>query len=84
MFQMRPLENANIMVAAIYDFVWSQRNDFGHRREEPPSATLEDVFVNLQVFPRYYQTAEDVRAFLATCELNRIGVAGRGPCRRTV
>jgi hypothetical protein len=58
-------ENANIMVTAIYDFVRSQRNDLGHPREQPPAVTQEDAFVNLQVFPRYYQTAEEVRAFLA-------------------
>jgi hypothetical protein len=58
-------ENANIMVTAIYDFVRSQRNDLGHPRETPPAVTQEDAFVNLQVFPRYYETAEEVRAFLA-------------------
>ena len=58
-------ENANIMVTAIYDFVRGQRNDLGHPREVPPAVTPEDAFVNLQVFPRYYQTAEEVRAFLA-------------------
>jgi hypothetical protein len=58
-------ENANIMVTAIYDFVRTQRNDLGHPREIPPAVTEEDAYVNLQVFPRYYQTAEEVRAFLA-------------------
>jgi hypothetical protein len=62
-------ESANIMVTAIYDFVRGQRNDLGHPREKPPIVTQEDAFVNLQVFPRYYQTAEEVRAFLAA---NRI------------
>lgn len=32
----------------------------------PPSITREDAFVNLQVFPRYYETAEDVRNFLSS------------------
>jgi hypothetical protein len=41
-------------------------NDLGHPREVPPAVTQEDAFVNLQVFPRYYQTAEEVRAFFAT------------------
>lgn len=59
-------ENANIMVTAIYDYVRGQRNDLGHPREQPPAVTQEDAFVNLQVFPRYYETAEEVRAFLAT------------------
>ena len=58
-------ENANIMVTAIYDFVRGQRNDLGHPREVPPAVTQEDAFVNLQVFPRYYHTAEEVRAYLA-------------------
>lgn len=57
-------ENANIMVTAIYDFMRGQRNELGHPREVPPAVTQEDAFVNLQVFPRYYQTAEEVRAFL--------------------
>ena len=57
-------ENANIMVTAIYDFVRGQRNNLGHPREVPPAVTQEDAFVNIQVFPRYYQTAEEVRTFL--------------------
>ncbi len=59
-------ENATITVTAIYDFMRGQRNELGHPREMPPAVTQEDAFVNLQVFPRYYQTAEEVRAFLAT------------------
>jgi hypothetical protein len=52
------------MVTAIYDFVRAQRNELGHPRKKPPTVTQEDAFVNLQVFPRYYQTAEEVLAFL--------------------
>jgi hypothetical protein len=62
-------ENANIMVTAIYNFVRTQRNDLGHPRETPPAVTQEDAFVNLQVFPRYYQTAEEVRRFLAASKV---------------
>jgi hypothetical protein len=58
-------ENANIMVTAIYDLVRNQRNELGHPRDKPPAVSQEDAFVNLQVFPRYYQTAEEVRTFLA-------------------
>jgi hypothetical protein len=58
-------ENPNIKVTAIYGFVRGQRNDLGHPREVPPAVSQEDAFVNLQVFPRYYQTAEEVRAFLS-------------------
>jgi hypothetical protein len=58
-------ENANIMVTAIYDLVRSQRNELGHPREKPPAVSQEDIFVNLQVFPHYYQTAEELRAFLS-------------------
>jgi hypothetical protein len=43
----------------------SQRNDLGHPRELPPQLEREEVFANLQVFPRFYQTAEAVRVFLA-------------------
>jgi hypothetical protein len=58
-------ESANIVVTAIYDLMRTQRNELGHPREQPPTVTQEDAFVNLQVFPRYYQTAEDLRQFLA-------------------
>ena len=62
-------ENANIMMTAIYDFMRAQRNELGHPREQPPAVTQEDIFVNLQVFPRYYQTAENVRHFFAANKL---------------
>lgn len=53
------------MVTAIYDFMRCQRNDLGHPRATPPNVSREDAFVNLQIFPRYYQTAEEVRRFLS-------------------
>lgn len=59
-------ENANIMVTTIYDLMRCQRNELGHPQTTPPSITREDTFVNLQVFPRYYETAEDVRGFLSS------------------
>jgi len=58
-------DNATLMVTAIYDFLRTQRNDLGHPREKPPIVDREEAFVNLQIFPRYYQTAEQVRQFLA-------------------
>ena len=58
-------ENATLMVTAIYDFLRSQRNDLGHPRDTPPKVDREEAFVNLQMFPRYYQTAEELRQFLA-------------------
>ena len=58
-------DNTSLMVNAIYDLIRNQRNELGHPRELPPSLDREDVFVNLQIFPRYYETAETVRAFLA-------------------
>lgn len=57
-------ENANIMVVAMYDLIRQQRNELGHPRENPPSLTRDDVLGNLQVFIRYYETAEVVRSFL--------------------
>jgi len=57
-------ENTSIMLIAVYDLLRLQRNDLGHPRETPPQVTREDAFVNLQVFPRFYETAEQVRAFL--------------------
>lgn len=53
------------MVITIYDLMRCQRNEVGHPRATPPAISREDAFVNLQVFPRYYQTAEEVRAFLS-------------------
>lgn len=62
-------ENATIMLIAIYDLVRCQRNELGDPREAPPNVKRQDAFVNLQVFPRYYEIAEEVRTFLAS---NRI------------
>jgi hypothetical protein len=59
-------ENAGIMVVAMYDLIRQQRNELGHPRENPPLLTRNDVFGNLQVFVRYYETAEMVRSFLAS------------------
>jgi hypothetical protein len=53
------------MVTAIYDFLRVQRNGLGHPRETPPEVDREEAFVNLQIFPRYYQTAEELRQYLA-------------------
>lgn len=53
------------MVTAIYDFMRCQPDDLGHPRATPPNVSREDAFVNLQIFPRYYQTAEEVRRFLS-------------------
>lgn len=57
-------DNATLAVTAIYDFLRTQRNDLGHPREVPPSVDREEAFGNLQIFPRYYQVAEEVRQFL--------------------
>jgi hypothetical protein len=59
-------DNAAIMAMTVYDLLRFQRNELGHPRETPPSISRPDAFVNLQVFPRYYAVAEQVRAFLAT------------------
>jgi len=58
-------DNAAIMVTTVYDLLRFQRNELGHPRETPPSISRPDAFVNLQVFPRYYVVAEQVRSFLA-------------------
>ena len=54
------------MLVAIYDLMRCQRNELGHPRETPPNIQRQDAFVNLQIFPRYYEIAEEVRAFLAS------------------
>ena len=59
-------ENATIMIVAIYDLMRGQRNELGHPREVPPRVKREDNFVNLQIFPRYYEIAEETRDFLVS------------------
>ena len=58
-------DNASLMVIAMYDLVRNQRNDLGHPREQPPNLERDDVLGNLQVFIRYYETAEKLGQFLA-------------------
>jgi hypothetical protein len=57
-------DNATIMTVAIYDLLRRQRNELGHPQEMPPDVKRADAFVNLQIFPRYFEIAEEVRAFL--------------------
>lgn len=57
-------DNATIMTIAIYDLLRCQRNELGHPREDPPTVKRADAFVNLQIFPRYYEIAEEARNFL--------------------
>jgi hypothetical protein len=59
-------DNATIMLVAIYDLMRCQRNELGHPREVPPQMERQDAFVNLQIFPRYYGIAEEVRTFLGS------------------
>jgi len=58
--------NATIMLIAIYDLMRCQRNELGHPREAPPNVKRQDAFVNLQIFPRYYEIAEEMHTFLAS------------------
>lgn len=62
-------ENAALMVTAIYDLLRAQRNELGHPRETPPRLDRDEAFVSLQIFPRYYQIAEELRQFLAANQL---------------
>jgi hypothetical protein len=59
----------------IYDLMRAQRNELGHLRETRPQVSREDVFVNLQIFPRYYETVEELRLFFS------IHCVRRGPRR---
>jgi hypothetical protein len=59
-------ENSALMVTAIYDIMRAQRNDLGHPREMPPKLSPGDAHANLLIFPRYYETAELVRKYLAS------------------
>jgi hypothetical protein len=58
-------ENAALMVTAIYDLIRLERNELGHPREKPPRLSQGEAHANLLIFPRYYETAEAVRIFLA-------------------
>ncbi len=58
-------DNARVLILAVYDFLRVQRNEFGHPGQAPPSVDREDAFANLQVFARYYETVEKIRALLA-------------------
>ncbi|MGH8590404.1 MAG: hypothetical protein ACREXX_14060 [Gammaproteobacteria bacterium] len=58
-------DNAVIAVTPIYDLLRVQRNELGHPRQIPPTVSREDAFVNLQIFPRYFETMEKIRTFAA-------------------
>jgi hypothetical protein len=58
-------DNSTLMITAIYDLIRTQRNELGHPQPTPPNVSKDDAFVNLQIFPRYYETAEVVRTFFA-------------------
>ena len=61
----RPLpEDIDVALNGVYTFIRTQRNDLGHPRNDPPSVSREQVFMNLRLFPTYYNTAETVRDFL--------------------
>jgi hypothetical protein len=58
-------ESAALMVIAIYDMIRVQRNDLGHPREQPPKLERHEAQARLQMFGAFYETAEQVRTFLA-------------------
>lgn len=58
-------DNAALAVTAIYDFLRTQRNDLGHPRDLPPIVDREEVFGNLQIFPRFYRTADILIQFFS-------------------
>ena len=57
-------DNATMMTVAIYDLIRCQRNEFGHPRELPPNITRADALVNMQIFPRFFELAEQVRSYM--------------------
>ena len=60
----RPLpDNVNIMLCTIYDFIRCQRNDLGHPQDNLPNVTREEAYVNLRVFPSYYEMTNQVMAY---------------------
>ncbi len=59
-------DNATLAVTGICDFHRTQRTDIAHPREQPPRFDRDEAFVNFQIFPRYYQSAEAARQFPAT------------------
>lgn len=60
----RPLpDNVNIMLCTIYDFIRCQRNDLGHPQDTLPNVAREEAYVNLRVFPSYYEMTNQVMAY---------------------
>ncbi|MCA9758836.1 MAG: hypothetical protein KDA27_23785 [Candidatus Eisenbacteria bacterium] len=57
-------DNAHIAVLALYDFLRTQRNELGHPQTLPPRLDREEMFANLQVFARYYETVDKIRTAL--------------------
>jgi hypothetical protein len=62
-------ENTALMITAIYDMIHGQRNDLGHPRELPPRMPPADAYANLLIFPRYYETSEQIRKLLTTTKI---------------
>lgn len=56
-------KKSDLLNTAILDALPAQRT--GPPRETPPPMHRH-AFVNLQIFPRYYEIAEEVRAFLGS------------------
>ncbi len=57
-------DNVNIMLCTIYDFIRCQRNELGHPQDTLPNVTREDAYINLRVFPSYYEMANQVITYL--------------------
>ena len=62
-------DDAQIAVSSIYNLLRVQRNDLGHPKETPPSVDHPFAFAQLQLFPYYYEKAEQIRECLQS---NRI------------
>jgi hypothetical protein len=62
-------DTAQVSILAVYDLLRVQRNELGHPNPAPPAVDREDVFSNLQVFARYYETVEKIRALLERAKI---------------
>jgi hypothetical protein len=62
-------DTATLTVTSIYNLLRVQRNDLGHPQPTPPQMSIEDAFVNLQIFPVYDQHSEELRSVLSTTKV---------------
>jgi hypothetical protein len=62
-------DTAGLTVGFICNLLRMQRNDLGHPQPTVPKTSTEDAFIHLQIFPRYYEHAEELRSILSNSQV---------------